>query len=157
MERTEPLVNADLVAEPAAPAPARRPRVEDFTLADLAAVRNLLRGGSVIDWHRLYFNDRDEVDRFLRVNELDPRSEEDMARLEDLHVSDPEHSRLSESVSRAVTAWAEAVQDLGAEAKGLWLVDFDAGSGYYCWKYPETTVSHYHGYDEGFAGRMKIV
>jgi hypothetical protein len=56
-----------------------------------------------------------------------------------------------------VTAWAEAVQDLGAEAKGLWLVDFDAGNGYYCWKHPEATVSHYHGYDDGFAGRMKIV
>jgi len=66
------------------PTPARRPRVEDFTLADLAAIRNLLRGGSVIDWHRLYFTDRDQVDRFLRVNELDPRVEEDMARLEDL-------------------------------------------------------------------------
>ena len=26
----------------------------------------------MIDWHRLYFTDRDEVDRFLRVNELDP-------------------------------------------------------------------------------------
>ena len=56
-----------------------------------------------------------------------------------------------------MTAWAEAVQDLGAEAKGLWLVDFDAGNGYYCWKHPEPTVSHYHGYDDGFAGRMKIV
>lgn len=62
----------------------RRPRHEDFTLADLAAIRNLLRSGSVIDWHHLYFVDRDEVDRFLRVNEFDPRSEFDMARLEDL-------------------------------------------------------------------------
>jgi hypothetical protein len=78
-------------------------------------------------------------------------------RLEELDADDPEHSRLSESVSRIVTTWAEAVQHLGAEAKGLWLVDFDAGSGYYCWKYPEATVSHYHGYDDGFAGRMKIV
>jgi uncharacterized protein (TIGR04552 family) len=62
----------------------RRPRHDAFTLADLAAIRNLLRSGSVIDWHRLYFSDRDEVDRFLRVNEFDPRSETDMARLEDL-------------------------------------------------------------------------
>ena len=44
-------------------------RYEDFSLGDLTAIRNLLRGGSVIDWHRLYFTDRDEVDRFLRVNE----------------------------------------------------------------------------------------
>jgi uncharacterized protein (TIGR04552 family) len=62
----------------------RRPRYEDFTLSDLAAIRNLLRGGSIIDWHHLYFNERDEVDRFLRVNELDPASATDMARLEDL-------------------------------------------------------------------------
>jgi uncharacterized protein (TIGR04552 family) len=62
----------------------RRPRYEDFTLSDLAAIRNLLRGGSVIDWHHLYFTEREEVDRFLRVNELDPSGESDMARLEDL-------------------------------------------------------------------------
>jgi uncharacterized protein (TIGR04552 family) len=70
---------------PVVPLPTtRRPRHDDFTLADLAAIRNLLRSGSVIDWHRLYFADRDEVDRFLRVNEFDPRDEFDMARLEDL-------------------------------------------------------------------------
>ena len=59
-------------------------RYEDFTLGDLTAIRNLLRGGSVIDWHRLYFNDRDEVDRFLRVNELDPVDAHDMRRLGEL-------------------------------------------------------------------------
>lgn len=62
----------------------RRPRHEDFSLGDLAAIRNLLRSGSVIDWHHLYFSERDEVDRFLRVNELDPRDDNDMARLEEL-------------------------------------------------------------------------
>ena len=52
--------------------------------------------------------------------------------------------------------WARDVRALGIEVKGLWLVDFDSGSGYYCWKYPEQGVDHYHGYDEGFAGRLKI-
>jgi len=63
---------------------ARRPRYEDFSVGDLTAIRNLLRGGSVIDWHRLYFTDREEVDRFLRVNELDPADENDMRRLGEL-------------------------------------------------------------------------
>ncbi len=63
---------------------AREPSFEVFSVADLAAVRNLLRGGSVIDWHRLYFTDRAQVDRFLRVNDFDPASAEDMARLDDL-------------------------------------------------------------------------
>lgn len=55
-----------------------------FDLADLTAVRNLLRGGSVIDWHRLYFSDRAQVDRFLRLNEYDPANPDDITRLEDL-------------------------------------------------------------------------
>jgi uncharacterized protein (TIGR04552 family) len=81
-----PLAAAAPSVKPAAsgvPA-ARRPRHEDFSLGDLAAIRNLLRGGSVIDWHHLYLAGRDDVDRFLRVNEFDPQSETDMAHLEDL-------------------------------------------------------------------------
>ncbi len=66
-------------------------RYEDFTLGDLTAIRNLLRGGSVIDWHRLYFTDRDEVDRFLRVNELDPSDAHDMRRLGELRAAAVEY------------------------------------------------------------------
>jgi hypothetical protein len=49
------------------------------------------------------------------------------------------------------------VRALGVEVKGPWLVDFDNGHGYYCWQYPEASVAHYHDYDTGFAGRMKIL
>jgi uncharacterized protein (TIGR04552 family) len=69
----------------------RTVRYEDFTLGDLTAIRNLLRGGSVIDWHRLYFSDRDEVDRFLRVNELDPNDPHDMRRLGELRAAAVEY------------------------------------------------------------------
>jgi hypothetical protein len=34
--------------------------------------------------------------------------------------------------------------------------DFDNGQGYYCWRWPEESLEHYHGYDEGFAGRIRI-
>ncbi len=74
-------------ASPASlPAPSlpRKLRYEDFSIADVTGIRNLLRGGSVIDWHRLYFVDRDEVDRFLRVNEFEPRDDDDMRRLAEL-------------------------------------------------------------------------
>lgn len=55
-----------------------------------------------------------------------------------------------------VEAWAEELVSLGCVVKGLWLVDWDSGDGYYCWKYPEETVAHFHGYDEGFSGRVPL-
>jgi len=76
-----PATSPPPVTTPALP---RKLRYEDFSLADVTGIRNLLRGGSVIDWHRLYFVDRDEVDRFLRVNEFDPRDDDDMRRLAEL-------------------------------------------------------------------------
>lgn len=57
---------------------------------------------------------------------------------------------------RIVTEWAESILGLGVEVKGLWLVDFDNGGGYYCWKYPEPALEYFHGYDEGFGGRVKL-
>jgi hypothetical protein len=84
------------------------------------------------------------------------RAEELAAQLHDVPEDDPEHATLSDALRQVVNTWADDVQSLGLEAKGLWLVDFDNGEGYYCWSYPEETVAHYHGYDDGFAGRTRI-
>jgi hypothetical protein len=84
------------------------------------------------------------------------RAESLAAQLHGLQEEDPDHANLSAAIRDVVNEWAEEVQSLGLEAKGLWLVDFDNGEGYYCWCYPEETVSHYHGYEEGFGGRVKI-
>ena len=51
----------------------------------------MLRGSSVIDWYQLDFRDEDDVDRFLRVNEFDPASHDDMARLEELRLDAVEY------------------------------------------------------------------
>ena len=66
------------------PRVARPPAAHELELADVDAVRLLLRGESVIDWHRLGFADHAEVDRFLRLNEFDPESDEEMTRLDDI-------------------------------------------------------------------------
>ncbi len=55
-----------------------------------------------------------------------------------------------------VSKWATSLIDLGIEVKGVWLIDFDSGSGYYCWQYPEPSLQHFHGYEEGFSGRVKL-
>jgi regulator of sirC expression with transglutaminase-like and TPR domain len=62
----------------------------------------------------------------------------------------------NEARETVVRDWAEEMQSLGIEVKGIWLVDFDSGAGYYCWKYPEPALNHFHGYDEGFAGRLPL-
>lgn len=45
--------------------------VKDMGLRELERIRLILRGGSVIDWRRMHFKERDEVDRFLRLCQLD--------------------------------------------------------------------------------------
>ena len=57
---------------------------------------------------------------------------------------------------RIVAHWAEGILAMGIEVKGLWLIDFDSGAGYYCWQYPEPTLQYFHGYDEGFRARVKL-
>ncbi len=55
-----------------------------------------------------------------------------------------------------VQEWASEVMGLGIDVKGVWLIDFDNGSGYYCWQYPEQSLQYFHGYEEGFQGRVKL-
>ena len=55
-----------------------------------------------------------------------------------------------------INAWADGIMRLGIQVKGLWLIDFDNGSGYYCWQYPEPSLQYFHGYEEGFGGRVKL-
>lgn len=65
-------------------------------------------------------------------------------------------TEIQEAYENIIAAWTAEVTALGCEVKGLWLVDWDSGDGYYCWRYPEDTVGHFHTYDEGFAGRVPV-
>jgi uncharacterized protein (TIGR04552 family) len=59
----------------------RRLRLTGF---DVSAIRSLLRGESVIDWHRLEFTTQKQVARFLRLNEFHIEVPSDMDYLERL-------------------------------------------------------------------------
>ncbi|HRO66359.1 MAG TPA: DUF2203 domain-containing protein [Pseudobdellovibrionaceae bacterium] len=59
-------------------------------------------------------------------------------------------------VDLLIDRWQKKLSRLGAHPKGLWLADFDNGDGYWCWKFPETSIRHYHGYQDGFTGRKQI-
>jgi hypothetical protein len=69
---------------------------------------------------------------------------------------DTQSEELEEVRERIVQAWAREITSIGCEVKGLWLVDWDSGDGYYCWRFPEQSIGFFHTYDEGFAGRIPI-
>ncbi|MCA9680457.1 MAG: TIGR04552 family protein [Kofleriaceae bacterium] len=69
----------------------RPPSLAELELQDLENLRLLLRGDSVVDWHRLAFSDHAAVDRFLRLNEFDPESDEEMERLEIMRADSVEY------------------------------------------------------------------
>jgi hypothetical protein len=81
---------------------------------------------------------------------------------------DIQPSELGEATERleqeaaAVTQCIQEITDLGAQVKDLdeGLVDFPAKRGdedvLLCWKLGEDEVAHWHGADEGFAGRRPL-
>ena len=68
----------------------------------------------------------------------------------------PQRIAVEKKLNRLLNTWASKMLKLGAEVKGLWLIDFDNGEGYYCWHYPEPDIEYYHSYLEGFTNRQKI-
>lgn len=72
--------------------------------------------------------------------------------------ANPEAKRteLEEAANRILHEWSADVQAFGIEVKGPWLVDFDSGGGYYCWCWPEDSLEFFHGYEEGFSGRLRL-
>jgi hypothetical protein len=69
---------------------------------------------------------------------------------------DSQRDELTDARERIVRTWAREVANIGCEVKGAWLVDWDSGDGYYCWRFPEQAIAYFHTYDEGFSGRLPI-
>lgn len=63
---------------------------------------------------------------------------------------------LEKRIDQNIQTWNQKVERLGGISRGLWLVDFDAGDGYYCWKYPEAEIAYWHEYKSGFTGRKPL-
>ena len=68
----------------------------------------------------------------------------------------PRALEFQDQINQLIGQWQNKIERLGGRPKGLWLADFDNGTGYYCWKFPETEISFFHGYQDGFTGRKMI-
>lgn len=73
------------------------------------------------------------------------------ANSEQAHLTD-----LEVQAQQVISKWESKMIKLGLEPKGVWLVDFDSGNGYFCWKYPELELKFWHGYNDGFSGRTPL-
>ena len=56
--------------------------LDELSLLDVEGIRLLLRGGSVVDWHRLNFQADEAVDEFLAVQGFELSEPDDVARMD---------------------------------------------------------------------------
>ena len=68
----------------------------------------------------------------------------------------PDTQRLEDQIDAEIELWEAKIEKLGGKPAGFWVVDFDFGGGYFCWKYPEPDLLFWHGYEEGMSGRNSI-
>jgi uncharacterized protein (TIGR04552 family) len=102
----------------AADASALRP-LERMDVAELEALRLLLRGGSVIDWRRLEFASADAVTRFLALNQFDLDDPRDERRIRSILAQAVEYLRAEFGYRVAApVAGPEDVRDLFLLASG---------------------------------------
>lgn len=96
----------------------------------------------------------DQVDSWTR--EARNRFSELQSQLSSSIIPENKLEELEEEREKITARWVRRIMELGAEVKGLWLVDFDNGQGYYCWQLGEEDIMFEHGYNDGFAGRRPL-
>ena len=109
------------------------PRV--FTLAEAEALFPLVR--------RITLEAHEELEPVRR-------------KLEGMVPSNPRIQDVEHEYEEIVKRWVGKMERLGLVVKGLWLVDFDTGDGYLCWRFPELKLGYYHTYHDGYAGRRPL-
>ena len=103
-----------MIAQPPIPLP------DLWTLGDLERMRLILRGGSVIDWRRLHFQTKEEVDHYLRLCLFEPNDPFDRGHLQSILDEAVDYLRTTfrYSVAEEVAQPAQ-VEDLFLLASGV--------------------------------------
>lgn len=92
-----------------------------------------------------------------RITQLSYQELEPVRRaLEGMVPTNPMIQEVERQYEAVVKRWVGKMERLGLVVKGLWLVDFDTGDGYLCWKFPELRIGYYHAYHEGYAARVPL-
>ena len=125
----------------------------------MSPTRNLL-GCTAVPRQNHIFTYEEALDTFPAVRSLTESAVQGVqalySRIQSQEELERKREQLDVATNSIVETWAEEVVSLGCEVKGLWLVDWDCGDGYYCWKYPEDSIAFFHGYEDGFQGRVPL-
>lgn len=77
-------------------------------------------------------------------------------RLKHLPENSEKRREVEKEMSTLLNRWSEQISRLGCHPKGIWLVDFDNGRGYYCWQYNEGHIGYFHHYHESVTNRTAL-
>lgn len=92
----------------------------------------------------------------LKITRRAQREVQDLSNRIPAHKPSAASEVIQARIETLLGEWQDHIRRLGAEPKGFWNVDFDNGSGYFCWKFPEADIRYWHRYQDGFAGRIEI-
>lgn len=114
-----------------------------------------IRGG---EKKKFSLEEAQRVSRLLyRITEKKSQRVEALAAQWEALGGESAHLEHLEAVIEAeIKEWEGKVERLGGVPRGLWAADLDSGTGYYCWKFPEKEVDHWHGYSEGNSSRVSL-
>lgn len=57
------------------------------------------------------------------------------------------YHRLYSQIELSVRRWAIKISKLGCEPRGMWLVDFDSGSGWFTWRLGDEGLAFFHSHE----------
>lgn len=108
--------------------------------------------GEVIPIHSRRTFTKDEAESLLPVVRriTDSASSEVQDLQEQLRFvphGEPLYDRTYAKVELAIRRWAVKISKLGCEPRGIWLVDFDAGEGWYTWRLGDEHLVFFHSHD----------
>jgi len=107
-----------------------------------------------------YFTLSEALDTLETVRPITASAYQDLdevkSRLHKLLPSDPRFLSVERQYEAIVRKWISKMSRLGVLVRGLWLLNFDSGDGYLCWRYPERTIAYFHAYGGGFVERRPI-
>lgn len=86
-------------------------------------------------------------------SELEPVQD----RLNRMLSNDPRRNPIEQEYQQLVSRWKAKIEKLGANVRGLWVVEFNVGEGSISWRYPELGLSYFRQNGADLASRLKLV